>query len=372
MAQFSPPLGPPQAGPAAIPLKTISFGWLTRLVKEVLDSAIIHIKQNINNTSSSPGITANLSYDIQSILPEYKKTEMAAAPNYNFVQLQIQVKYSLSNIRYHAVSFPSRKLSQQINANAWCDKWSTDTGTAKVTLAAEKLYLEESKFAEPALNAIINDLLIPHIHNQLSQAFNNIMSSGNWPLTGYSCNCLNFIKGTGPNFEDGYAGFYYFPVRKIAVAALYSHPQIRLLSIKRFSAPLMYDDSLPSMDDGLQIEYMANFNTDSVKIKAPRENETIYLKDDISLHFEHPNQYGSLIVIVNLYNSNTAIPFLSDFLWFDKDTNYGAGIRKLTLMKKASNLSFAGTSAQYVKKDSLLVPLYELTFNITYDKPSLK
>ncbi|MBK7290507.1 MAG: hypothetical protein IPI78_09925 [Chitinophagaceae bacterium] len=36
MAQFSPALGPPQAGTAAIPLRTIDFAFITNLVKLAL------------------------------------------------------------------------------------------------------------------------------------------------------------------------------------------------------------------------------------------------------------------------------------------------------------------------------------------------
>jgi hypothetical protein len=364
MAQFSPALGPPQAGLASIPLRKISFAVISSLVKMSLDSAVAGINKKINSSASSSGINATLSCGIESALPVYKQTEFVNAPNEMRVYLEIKVVYTVSKIRYHGNPYYSRKLFQKIVAAAQCDKWQTGEGKSKITCTAQKPFADELLFDEPVLNFFFDSTLTAYAEAGILQSLGNGAAWGELPIPGESCNCLNFKMGTAPAYSDGYAGFYYFPVRKIAVEALYSDPEMRLLSVKRF-APA--GEILLDTED-LQIEYRANFNKDVITVKPIEENETVAFKDDYSIKFEHPNQYNRLVVTANVTILNKGRQMLSGFLHFEKDNKFGEGVQKLTIMREVWRPASTRTDGEPVMPFKTLMPAYELVFSIKYDK----
>lgn len=365
MAQFSPALGPPQAGTAAIPLRTIDFAFITNLVKLGLDRAVVNINKKIDSNASSSGVNANLSYRIKSVHPAYKQTEWTTYPNSMFVQLRIWVEYTIGDIRYHNVPYFSRKLFQWINVEAWCDKWQTNEGKNRLTYTAEKPYLDEASFGEQALNFFVGSTLISYVDSKLSNSLSNGMASGELPIASQPCNCLNFKRGTAPTHADGYVGFYYFPVRKIAIEALYSDPVLRLLSIKRIAT--VGEILLDTQD--LQIEYMANFDKGIMQPKPIAENETVAFKKEYSVKFEHPNPYNQLVVTVNVTVLNQQMRIYSGFLHFEKEQKFGEGVQKLTIMREVWRPTSTGPDGRPIKPYTSLMPAYELEFDIKYTKP---
>lgn len=369
MAQFSTPLGPPQAGPASIPMRTINFGFITRLAGLGIERAVNEINKQIDSASASSEIKAKLSFLIQSVHPAYLQTKSAATPNNNYVQLGLQVVYTISDIRFHGLPYFSRKVFQRINITAQCFQWQTEAGRSLIRYHAEKPILDEASFAEQALNVFMANTLLNFVNKSLSQALNNGISSGELPIESKPCNCLNFKAGTGPSFEDGYLGFYNMPTRKISIGALYSKPLIRLVSIKRMPTPALAPP-LPETED-LQIEYMANFNKGVINSKAPIDNETVIFKDDISLSFDHPIQYGRLVIIANVSLDQIQMPVLSGFAEFEKNTNYGSGTHLLTILREVLTPASTGADGRPIKPQKMMVPAYEVMFEITYSKPKI-
>jgi len=364
MAQFSPALGPPQAGVASIPLNKVKFGFLTTLVKTGIDKAVVGINKEISNASSG-AIKATLNYQISSVLPIYKQTENVLIPNQMIVQFVISVEYNISNIRYEGTTFLSRKLFQQIVISASCDGWQTNKGWSKFNYIPGKPYPDETAVDDPNLNYFIKNTLAEKIDSNLSAALGVSLVKGQLPIETVSCNCLNFKMGTAPTYSDGYVGFYYFPVRKIAVEQLYSDPVIRLLSVKRVAS--IGEILLDTQD--LQIEYMANFDKGIMQPKPIAENETVAFKKEYSVKFEHPNPYNRLVVTVNVSVLNQQMRIYSGFLHFEKEQKFGEGVQKLTIMREVWRPTSTGPDGRPIKPYTSLMPAYELEFDIKYTKP---
>jgi len=353
-AQFSPALGPPQAGPAAIPFRSIDFGFLTNLIKLGIEKSVSAINQKIDSTASSTGMQAQLSFKIKSIHPEYVQTEQLHTPNSMYVRLRLWVEYTVSDISYHGVPYFSRKIFQWITLSAACNEWQTSEG--------------KTRFRYTALNFFLGNTLIQYIDSKLLQSLSNGMATGELPIASTPCNCLNFKKGTAPLYEDGYVGFYNMPVRKIEVAQLYSEPALKLVSVKRIATA---GEILMNTED-LQIEFWANFNKRVMRTAPIEENQTIFFKKDYSLNFEHPNKYGQLVITANITVLNQQMKMYSGFLHFEKDAKYGAGIQKLTIMRTVWRPTSTGPDGRPVKPYATLMPAYELTFNLQYSKPKFK
>ncbi|HMW66101.1 MAG TPA: hypothetical protein PKC82_04155 [Chitinophagaceae bacterium] len=367
-AQFSPALGPPQAGPAAIPFRSIDFGFLSRLIKLGIEKSVSAINHKIDSTAVSTGIQAQLSFKIKSIHPEYVQTEQLHTPNNKYVRLRLWVEYTVSDISYHGVPYFSRKILQWITLSADCNDWQTTEGKTRFRYTAEKPYLDEAGFSEQALNFFLGNTLIQYVDSRLSQNLSNGMAAGELPIASTACNCLNFKKGTAPLYEDGYVGFYNMPVRKIEVAQLYSEPVLKLVSVKRIATA---GELLMNTED-LQIEFWANYNKKLMRTAPIEENQTIVFKKDYSLNFDHPNKYGQLVITANITVLNQQMIMYSGFLHFEKDAKYGAGIQKLTIMRTIWRPASTGPDGRPVKPYATLMPAYELTFNLQYSKPKFK
>lgn len=368
MAQIPPPMGPPLAGVADIPLQKIKFSSIVQLMETGLSTAVNNTNHQIINATASSGLKAKLSGQLMAIMPSYGETKFVTEPNQRVVQLQIKFGYTLSEINYHHATYAPRKLIQQILVTISCDKWNTDTGKSKITYTANMPHTDDADFGVAGLDKVINNTLALNIYNNLLHALSKNSKAGELPGAGHSCNCLSFKMGTGPVFNDGYAGFYYSPVRKIAVEKLYSNPTIRLLSIEQLTAN---DETklLPGAD--MQVQYMANYDTDIVKLRGFKENEKIlHRKKYDPIEFEHPNKYQQLIVLANLTVLDDAKQTLSGFIRFDKSQQYGAGLQKLIIMREAWTVVSPNTSdLESLKPQRTLLPAYELIFNIQYSKP---
>jgi hypothetical protein len=365
-AQVPPPLGPPIAGVADIPLQKIKFSSITQLIEAGLHTAITNTNVQIKKAAANSGLKANLSGQMMAVMPSYGETKFITQPNQRVVQLQIQLWYTLSDISYHNSPYPARKLKQQILITISCDKWHTDTGKSKINYTAEMPQSNEAVFGITELDTLINTNLAFSIYNNLLDALSKGTVPGELPSASHSCNCLSFKMGTGPVFAEGYAGFYYFPVRKIQVEKLYSNPTIRLLSIEQL-ATNREAVLLPSHN--IDIQYMANYNADVVKLRGFKENEKIlHRKMYDPMEFEHPNKYNQLVVVANLTILDDAKQTLSGFIQFDKRQKYGEDTQKLIIMKKESIPIAVSPDDPPITPTFKWVPAYELVFEISYKK----
>jgi hypothetical protein len=276
----------------------------------------------------------------------------------------------LSDISYHNSPYPARKLKQQILITISCDKWHTDTGKSKINYTAEMPQSNEAVFGITELDTLINTNLAFSIYNNLLDALSKGTVPGELPSASHSCNCLSFKMGTGPVFDDGYAGFYYLPVRKIAVESLYSNPTIRLLSVEQLAAN---GEVVLMPRSDIQVQFMANYNSDIVKLRGFKENEKIlHRKVYDPMEFEHPAKYNQLVIIANLTILDDGKQTLSGFIQFDKTQKYGEGTQKLIIMRAIWTGVTAGPNGQPIKPQQKLEPAYELTFSIQYNKQNIK
>jgi hypothetical protein len=363
-AQVPPPLGPPLAGVADIPLQKIKFSTITQLIEKGINTTVTTTNLQINNATESSGLKATLSGQIMAVMPSYGETRFITRPNQRVVQLQIKLWYTLSAISYHNSPFASRKLVQEILITISCDKWNTDTGKSKISYIAEMPHIDEAVFGITPLDTLIRTNLAVSIYNNLCQALSNGANPGELPGASHSCNCLSFKMGTGPVFDDGYAGFYYLPVRKIAVESLYSNPIIRLLSIERLDTN---GKAILIPQSDIQIQFLANYNSDIVKLRGFKENEKIlHRKVYDPMEFEHPAKYNQLVVIANLTIMDDAKQTLSGFMQFDKTQKYGEGTQRLTIMGKEPNSIIVSPDDPPITPAFKWVPAYEIVFEIRY------
>jgi len=157
---------------------------------------------------------------------------------------------------------------------------------------------------------------------------------------------------------------YFLSQKKSTIETLYTKPQIRLQSLKRFAATI-YADTLTY---NIQITFIANFSTHIVTLKRPGENETVHFEYEHLIDFEHPDKYGRLTVIATVREENNKVKGLLGILDFDKEKNYGTGIQKLILMKEVTISSPRnGPIAKKAEALKVLVPCYELTFEIKFN-----
>ncbi len=365
-AQKPPTLGPPVAGIADIPLQKIKFGTITELIEAGIKKAVTNTNHQIKNVTENSGLKATLSGQMMAVMPSYGETKFVTQPNQRIIQLKIKVWYALSDIAYRDVHYTSRKFIQEVLVNISCDKWNTDTGKSKVTYTSEMPYSNESLFGIVELDALVKNNLVFNIYNNLNQALSEGANPGELPIASHSCNCLSFKMGTGPVFADGYAGFYYFPVRKIGVEDLYSNPTIRLVAVEQLATS---GEAVLVPTSDIQIQFMANYNSDIVKLRGYKENEKIiHRKVYDPLEFEHPTKYNQLVVIANLTILHDAKQTLSGFAQFDKDQKYGEGRQKLIIMKKELIPVVVSPDDPPITPSFKWVPAYELAFEINYKK----
>lgn len=365
-AQKPPPLGPPPAGVADIPLQKIKFSSITELIEAGISTAVVNTNHQINNATASSGFKATLSGQMMAVMPSYGETKFVTHQNQRVVRLQIKVWYTLSDIAYQDVHYTSRKFIQELFVTISCDKWNTDTGKSKVIYVAEIPHSNESLFGIAEFDALVKNNLTFNIYNNLNQALSEGANPGELPIANHSCNCLSFKMGTGPVFADGYAGFYYFPVRKIAVEKLYSNPTIRLLAVEQLTAS---GESVLVPTSDMQIQFMANYNSDIVKLRGFKENEKIlHRKVYDPMEFEHPAKYNQLVLIANLTVLDDAKQTLTGFLHFNKTQEYGEGKQKLTIMKKELIPVVISPGDPPITPSFKWVPAYELVFEINYKK----
>jgi hypothetical protein len=365
-AQVPPPLGPPLAGAADIPLKKIKFSSIIAQIEEGLNAAMVNTNQEIKKGALDSNLQAKLSAQMMAVMPSYGETKFVTQPNQKIVQLRIKLNYTLSNISFRHSSYPSQKLTQQILITISCDKWNTDTGKSKISYVAEMPQSNGPLYGIAELDTLINNKLASIIYNKLCHALSKGAEYGELLGENFSCNCLSFKMGTGPVFSDGYAGFYYLPVRKMVVENLYSNPTIRLLSIERLSdngeAELMHGSDM-------QVNYMANYATNIAKLRGFKENEKIlHRKLYDPIEFEHPSKYNQLLIIANLTILDDAKQTLTGFLQFDKTQKYGEGLQKLTILKKELTPVVVSPNDPPITPAFKWVPAYILVFEINYKK----
>lgn len=365
-AQIPPSLGPPLAGVADIPLQKIKFSNITQLIEEGLSIAINNTNHQIEKAIASSGLKAKLSGQMMAVMPSYGQTKFTTKQNERVVRLQIKLCYTLSDINYHNSLYPSRKLIQQMLVTISCDKWNTDIGKSKTSYTAEMPQSNEATLGATGLDSYINDTLALSIYNNLLTALSKDANPGELYLPTHSCNCMSFKMGTGPVFADGYAGFYYLPIRKIGVESLYSNPTIRLLSVEQLPAD---GEGLLMPGNNIEVQYMANYNTSIVKLRGFKENEKVlHRKMYDPMEFEHPNKYNQLIVIANLTLMDDTQQTFSGFVQFDKSQKYGEGLQKLTVMKKELIPKVVSPDDPPITPEYEWVPAFELVFQIDYQK----
>ena len=376
---------PPAIGPPApvAPLKELPIDlMITNLrdttgknigVRGQVDSAIAAVNANAANQTNVRALIRVDSFTVYGA--NMSTTTYTDRPNQRYVNIPYMVGYTVYHVQKNVAgewfdTSVTRKLSQSITIQMFCDRWETGKGSLKLVTKIDRPYMESNQGTlEQVVDFFLNGHLTDFIDRQVRQQINAIPiknGSTNLPLV---CNTLGADKIDVATTKDDVIVYSDHQPRTVVTTDItaVNRVSVKLMSLKRLVAHDLRGAVLYQPTEAPALEFYANSQHTVIPLSPMQEGQQIALTAQ-PLTMRVPGHNDPLVLVANIIQ-NVAVgtlPTDSAFAVFDKSMNYGNGTRTIRIQKPYIVPADPRTGA---KPYRVPVDAYELTVQITGGNP---
>ena len=275
-----PPIGPP--GPTA-PVQELP---VRLFVSNPMLKEIERVVVNANATAAQhQGVRAKLKVEsFRAFGPALGATTFTDRPNQRYVAIPYRVEYKVYDVEKRRPDWipgavptwiptaVTRRLSQSITVQIFCDRWETGKGSLKSVVSIDRPYMAPEQGAvERAVDFFLMGHLTSFIDGQVRQRINAN------PITTTSslnrdCNALGASAGVVGDPTDDLVRYSYRPASLPPVTGL-NQVKLTLQNVKRLAARDISGQSLHAASESPTLEVFANQHSTVIQLPALLEGQ---------------------------------------------------------------------------------------------------
>jgi hypothetical protein len=343
-----PPLGPPTYKSDK---NDLAVSVITNFVRTTVQNAVDNANAQIHQQHKSISVQVK---SITTNVPYRTPTQFTDRPNQWYVDVLIGITLN--------VSIPvtsDRTISISLDVNAFCDGWQTGKGNLKIVAIPGVPYVEGGNIIEDILN--IKDSINNEVRSHLS-AISTITTS-------LSAQCVSIGALVPPDHNAANSAIVFDapPTGRIigtgVESALNPHLVVTFLRLKRLTArgngAVLYYPT-----ENILLSTYTNFDYRQANLTMKEGDDVALTLSPITL--KPPLLLDSLVVIANIAQEPNLQP--EDSAWDTSlaSASYSPGVHTIQISKHYTMPPGPG----HTKPIQGTVAAYELTYNVSYSKPT--
>jgi len=338
-------------------------------VRGQVDSAIAAVNANAAQQTNVRALIRVDSFTVYGA--GMSATTYTDRPNQRYVNIPYIVGYTVYHVQKNVAgewfdTSVTRKLSQSITIQMFCDRWETGKGSLKLVTKIDRPYMESNQgILEQVVDFFVNGHLTDFIDSQVRQQINAIPIKNGSTNLPFDCNTLGANKIDLATTKDDVIVYSDHQPRTSVMTGTTALNQVtvKLMSLKRLAAHDLRGGVLYQPTEAPALEFYANAQHLFLPLSPIQEGQQIALNAQ-PLTMRVPGSNDPLVLVANIIQNVAVgtVPTDSAFTVFDRSMNYGNGIRTIRIQKPYIVQADPRTGA---KPYQVAVDAYELTLQIT-------
>ena len=296
-----------------------------------IDHAIAENNGSYGTGSSGAVITATKTR----YAPWMYSTQYTDRPNQNIVLISYFIKYDITDIYWHGISYPfSRTAGQSIDVKISCEgwyPWYQGQGQLTLTSTVSPVTVDTShSVLEDTFGGILWNNAIPElVDREITSKMSRFASGTHSRALGFSCNTLGRLSfPDSPNFDSVLWDFV--QQRRLPITTALQQISVRVAQVRRLTARDASNNQLYYPVESPRLELYVGYKPLVVNLPQMQEGQ-VFVPDSsavVSSPIPPTNAQfsGRLVIIANMWQVPQYIED-STFVAFDSAANWGAGTR---------------------------------------------
>lgn len=372
---------PPAIGPPApvIPVKELPIDLMITNLRDATGKNI-GVRGQVDAAIAAVNANAALQTNVRALIRVDSFTVYGAGmsattytdrPNQRYVNIPYSVGYTVYHVQKNVTgewfdTSITRKLSQSITIQMFCDRWETGKGSLKLLTKIDRPYMEANQgILEQVVDFFVNGHMTDFVDSQVRQQINAIPIANGATRLPFACNTLGADKIDSATTNDDVIVYSDRQPLTSAVTGTtaFNQVSVRLMGLKRLAAHDLRGSVLYQPTEAPALELYANSQHTFIPLSPMQEGQQVTLTAP-PLTMGIPSHNDPLVLVANIIQNVAVgtVPTDSAFVVFDKSMNYGNGIHTIRIQKPYIVQADPRIGA---KPYQVRIDAYELTLQIT-------